>query len=741
MDFADRDEASGWWGGIRHVVDRTRHRADHVAHLRRDAHALRALHHTRQLADQYNQLWYAHHLAVEHARTVHQHAAQAARAETSHREALQRLAGALHPTGRFKPIDVVAHYRGLGYALDDARQLAAETLRFWHQAGLIHVPITASLDTIATTLAQGMNPDTPIHQHVMSHVKLDTDEALRRDVALGHTAYTLATTVRHPLAVDLSGLTVDQAQAATTLAHGRGLTAIQGVAGAGKSYLLRPVVHAAQAAGMTVQVLARNAKLATELGHDLGVPSATIAGWTHSPRPPQRPTLLIVDEAGLVNHDDFQAILARVADDARFQLVAVGDRLQAQPIDHLAAWATLLQAAQVAGTFAELPESFRTQAWADEATALRQADVHAVDTAAAAHRIAAAPAGQGAARAAAMVLQLQARGESALAIAHTNQDVAAIATAIQQAHGITVDARLRLRLNQQTGLGDLVRTRKNDREQHIHNGDTWTVVAITPGGFHPTLTLQSVSGTHRVTVSSAWAKDHLELAYAATMDSAQGVTVDRAVVLVEPSLGHSGLYSAATRGRHAPVYIAEVDPYSAIPASVQAEEAVERALSYNDLAVTIQENQQQAHHRFITHFYRDQVPAPGVITLPDDPTSDFDWTDPRYRQTVSREVPLLSHLWASTYAQTHDVTRADRRVAIRAAQLMLDDLHIGALLEPLVYTPDRPAPPDPQYVQHVIAAARAHSGVLAPGHWDPQRFDGATQYPYLTADRPRGRER
>lgn len=561
----------------------------------KESDRVQALRATIAVHQQFNELWDARKAAQQTAQAVRD---QTQTADTQDQKVLQPIRGLAANLGQrigpFTASDVVAHFRGLGLSLPDARTIAAETLRFWHREGLIHFPTGVDPETLFRTVERGITADTRLQQHVWSHAgKIVSDDLLQREITIAHAAATLAQTHRRALAVDVTGLTPDQARAASLIAEGRALTTIQGVAGAGKSYLLKPVVRAAQRRPghpMDVLVLSRNAKLAGDLGTELGVASSTLARFRHRKQPLDRPTLLIVDEAGLVDQADWQALLEIARQNDQVQIVAVGDRLQAQPIDRLATWAVVSQAAQDAGAYAELTQSFRNQAWMDEATWLRRGDPQAVYMADDAQRIWAANPDQGADRVAALVLKLTQRGEDALGIAATNEEAAAIATAIQQAKGITRDPRTRLRWDQQTGVGDTVRTRKNERAAKIRNGDTWQVLAVDDQG----LRLQAADG-RRVRVSHAWARDHLELAYAATVDSAQGVTVDRTVLWVSPLLGQTRLYSAATRGRQAPVYVAEVDPHRPVPTRVQAREAVEAAVLRNDLARTMHEILQRAH--------------------------------------------------------------------------------------------------------------------------------------------------
>lgn len=551
---------------------------------------------------QFNQLWDQNAAAQDQTRTIR---AQTGKADADAEQTLQHIRGLAAAMGQrlgpFITADLTAYWVGWGVSVDDAHQLTADTLRFWHQEGLIHFPEGIELDAVLSVVRRGQSTETRLNQQVWSHAgKIVSDALLKNEIALYDQAIELSQVQRHWLAVDVTGLTPDQATAAATIAQGQALTTIQGVAGAGKTHMMQPIVAAAQKQGLDVLVLARNAKLAQELGTELHVRSSTLAKWSHRQTQTARPTLVILDEAGLVDQPDWHTVLDRATQEP-LQIVALGDRYQAQAIDRLATWAVVNTATQNTGSYAELTQTFRNATWADEATLLRHGEAEAAYRAEDGHRIWAARDGHGADRVADLVLKLTRRGEDTLGIAATNEAAAAIAESIQRRQEITVDPRTTLRWGQKTGPGDTVRTRKNDRAAKIHNGDTWTVHHITDQGLH----LQAQDG-RRVTVPHLWARDHLELAYAATVDSAQGVTVDRAVVFLGPGMGHSRLYSAATRGRQAPVYVAETQP-STIPARVQATEAVEAALLRDDIAPTMQEI---LHNHRASQYLRDAQSAP-----------------------------------------------------------------------------------------------------------------------------------
>jgi hypothetical protein len=80
----------------------------------------------------------------------------------------------------------------------------------------------------------------------------------------------------------------------------------------------------------------------------------------------------------------------------------------------------------------------------------------------------------------------------------------------------------------------------------VRNGDRWTVRALRADG---TAALASLDGRGRVTVPADYLAEHVALAYAVTVHKAQGLTVDRAVTIVDErtTLGH--LYVGMTRGR------------------------------------------------------------------------------------------------------------------------------------------------------------------------------------------------
>jgi hypothetical protein len=123
---------------------------------------------------------------------------------------------------------------------------------------------------------------------------------------------------------------------------------------------------------------------------------------------------------------------------------------------------------------------------------------------------------------------------------------ARIAAGDVRSEGIAVGA-------QTVGTGDEVLTTRNDRRlvtttgAWVRNGDRWR---IAHQGSGDSLLLASLDGRGSVTVPGAYVRDHVTLAYAATVHKSQGVTVDQGILVVDPASAAEHLYVGMTRGRH-----------------------------------------------------------------------------------------------------------------------------------------------------------------------------------------------
>ena len=472
----------------------------------------------------------------------------------------------------FIPPDVTALLASHGYDCETARRMAATILTYWYGTNQIKFPHwkETTPEQIIDAVADG-STDTNTWRRAMSSdgkivttVRYVAEEYLRRDIRV------LATQTRQTLVIDLTGLSGEQAAAASLIAQGQALTAISGVAGAGKTTLLTPVVAAAKRAGMNIMLLARQAKLARELATELEVEAHTFDWYAHTIWTTSRPTLIILEEMGVIDRRHMLPLLV-TAQSEYVQIVAIGDRFQNQPIDRLATWAIVEQEAANMDAAAYLSISYRTRAWSQEATYLRRCEHEAVDMPAKDNRVRSGDLE----KLATDVMHALTDGEEVVALAADNETSGLISDEVQFALGVCIDQRTRIRWGQQCGVGDLVRTRLNDYLTNVLNGDTWQVTRITDGQIY----LLHQGDGREATVYHDWAKEWLELGYALTCDAAQGVTVDRAFVLLD-GMGCSRLYAAATRGRQPPIYYSTEE---------DAVEALEDALRYDDISETANE--------------------------------------------------------------------------------------------------------------------------------------------------------
>ena len=121
------------------------------------------------------------------------------------------------------------------------------------------------------------------------------------------------------------------------------------------------------------------------------------------------------------------------------------------------------------------------------------------------------------------------------------------------------------------GIGDEIVTLRNDRrlrpspEDFVRNGDRWRVMDYGTNGSLRVESLGSGSNINRSTdtviLPADYVRDHVALGYALTIHKAQGMTTDRAVVIVDGQMTAPQLYVAMSRGRaenHALVVSTEV---------------------------------------------------------------------------------------------------------------------------------------------------------------------------------------
>lgn len=120
----------------------------------------------------------------------------------------------------------------------------------------------------------------------------------------------------------------------------------------------------------------------------------------------------------------------------------------------------------------------------------------------------------------------------------------------------------------EAAIGDVVVTRCNDRSLRLPDGgwvrnrDRWCVMAVGKDG---SMTVRQAGGADNVVLPTEYVAEHVELAYASTTYSAQGMTADTAHALVTTAMTGEVLYVAATRGRDSNRLYVDVCPVPAQP--------------------------------------------------------------------------------------------------------------------------------------------------------------------------------
>ncbi|WP_375426500.1 MobF family relaxase [uncultured Friedmanniella sp.] len=112
----------------------------------------------------------------------------------------------------------------------------------------------------------------------------------------------------------------------------------------------------------------------------------------------------------------------------------------------------------------------------------------------------------------------------------------------------------RLAGGNRASAGDIIITRRNDRRLRtsrtdwVKNGDRWTVRDVRGDG---SLRVQHQTSRRILTLPRSYVADSVELGYACTIHSAQGVSVDTMHGVATGEESRQQLYTMLTRGRHA----------------------------------------------------------------------------------------------------------------------------------------------------------------------------------------------
>ena len=327
--------------------------------------------------------------------------------------------------------------------------------------------------------------------------------------------------------------------------------------------------------------------------------------------------------------------------------------------------------------------------------------------------------------------------------------------------GKTPSHEIELGDGNQASVGDLIITRANDRRLRItatdwvKNGDRWTILNLTRDGG---LKVRHVRNGHTVTMPAAYVQTSVELGYASTVHTAQGVTADTMHGVVTGEESRQQLYTMLTRGRSANhVYLSVVgdgDPHAVIrfdrvhPRT--ATELLEQVLARDatpQSATTLQREQQDSAARLgaATARYLDALHVAAEHLAGPQAVAGLDQSAGRLLRGLTAEpawptlrghLLLLAAAGADpvsellTAAATRDLTSAHDQAAVIDSRI--EDLGLVAARGPLSWLPGIPEriAADPNwgpYLEarsHLVAQLadqiRANAGAEAPA-WAAQR--------------------
>ncbi len=336
---------------------------------------------------------------------------------------------------------------------------------------------------------------------------------------------------------------------------GEAICCVVGPAGAGKSRMLGVARAAFEEAGHRVIGVAPSAMAAEVLQAEAGIACETLARLLlelqMGSRQLRARDVVVLDEASMTRSADL-AELVRYSTGAGAKLVLVGDPAQLGAVGAGGLFRTL--AHDTRAVELDTLRRFREPWEAHALLRLRAKDSAVIATYDERGRITHAGAEDAVEAALARWAECRAQGKAVLVMAGDHDTVDALVlraraalVALGQVESGGVRAGRHL-----VGVGDEVVTLRNDRHlrtdsgEWVRNGDRWRVVARFEDG---SLELAHCLDHGSLRLPAPYVREHVALGYALTVHKAQGVTVDKAVVVVNSKMSAEQLYVAMSRGR------------------------------------------------------------------------------------------------------------------------------------------------------------------------------------------------
>ncbi len=372
------------------------------------------------------------------------------------------------------------------------------------------------------------------------------------------------------------GLSEEQTAAVIDATRSQRIAVVEGAPGTGKTTLLSPAVQAWKDAGYRVVGAATAWRVANGLRDDLKIESRAIASWLARAQQGKpfldARTVLVVDEAGLLSSREMDTLLTQ-AKRAGAKVLLVGDRNQLQAIGAGSGLRLVAHAVETAKVQTIVRQR---EQWArDAVTAFGGGDAKAALDAFAERSLLLEADGQAAAIRAVVdhvePVLLGPHPETALVLARTNAEVAAIGRDVRgrmREHGIILGDDVTVAAVTPSGHGVNLALASGDRVRFLTRHDTLgvvngTVATITnisviaealAANSPDDVLIEATVGDRAIRFTAAEISDEhgrakLGWAYASTIYASQGMTVDKAAVLLTPSFDRHDIYVAASRAR------------------------------------------------------------------------------------------------------------------------------------------------------------------------------------------------
>jgi conjugative relaxase-like TrwC/TraI family protein len=378
----------------------------------------------------------------------------------------------------------------------------------------------------------------------------------------------VAPTIANRILAD-HALSDEQRHAVTTAVKPNAVAVIEGAAGSGKSTSLRAVADAYREAGCRVIGMADAWRAARQLAADCNIEARATAAWLATADGQaaflDRNTVLLVDEAGLLSSRQIHRVLT-LAEEAGAKVILSGDQRQLQAIG---AGPGLKIVADAIGTTRIDTIRRQREAWMRKAVAAL-ADGRAAEglTALAHHgRLHWQDRPSDAVRACVETWKRfvsEKPAASAVLIARTNAQVRALNAEMRQHlkdQGMIAEREVIVAAENASGQpqtltlarGEQIRFLTRHDRLGVINGSIARVRHVVPeteghARIVAAIEQRTISfSTRELAAASGRAK--LTHAYATTLYTAQGVTVDATFVVADPSWGRNDIYVGLSRGR------------------------------------------------------------------------------------------------------------------------------------------------------------------------------------------------